>query len=65
MLLNSHVDKTLLVTVRNKPYPVSVAGNGIPCLVIGTGTLMQRTLSDRFKNLFEVYSSDLYWDKTL
>lgn len=63
MKLNLHVDQTLSAKVRNKHYPVLVAGKGIPCLVIGAGTLMQRTLSPRFKTHFQVYSTDLYWDE--
>lgn len=62
MKLHSSIDRTLFAKIRNKTYPVSVAGSGVPCLVIGIGTLMQRTLSRRFKGHFEVCSSDVYWD---
>lgn len=60
--LNFNVDETASVKVRNNHYPVSISGEGVPCLVIGLGTLMQRTLSQEFKKHFKVYSSDLYWD---
>lgn len=63
MNLNLHVDKKLEAKVNGKEYPVLVSGEGIPCLAIGIGTLMQRTLSKRFKSHFRVYSSDLYWDQ--
>ncbi len=35
MRLNTHIDKTIEIKIRGKSYPVSVAGKGIPCLVIG------------------------------
>jgi len=63
MKINDHVDEHLLVDVRGAQYPVTVAGKGIPCLTIGIGTLMQRTLSANFMNHCKVYSSDLYWDQ--
>lgn len=61
MSFNMHVDRTITVTVGGRHYPVSVAGEGMPVVVIGTGTLVQRTLSENFKNSFTVYASDLYW----
>jgi hypothetical protein len=63
MKLNLNIDKTLHAQVRGRFYPVTVAGKGFPCLSIGLGTIMQRTVSNQFKNIFEVYSSDLYWHK--
>lgn len=62
MFLNLRIDKEITVVIRNKEYPVAIAGSGIPCLSIGIGTLGQRTLSQRFKKHFKVYSSDLYFD---
>lgn len=63
MNLNLKIDQTLSVKLKNRNYPISVTGEGQPCLVIGIGTLIQRTLSQKFKNSFKVYSSDLYWIK--
>lgn len=62
MKLNSQIDRTLTARIRERKYPVVITGHGIPCLSVGIGTLMQRTLYNRFKTHFEVYSSDLYWD---
>ena len=62
MELNLHIDKIVSVAIRGKKYPVAIAGTGIPCLSIGQGTLGQRTLSQRFKKMFKVYSTDLYFD---
>lgn len=50
------------MTDLNTSYLVSVSGRGIPCLAIGIGTLLQRTLSSKFKESFQVYASDWYWD---
>ncbi|MFI5332496.1 MAG: alpha/beta fold hydrolase [Candidatus Babeliales bacterium] len=63
MKLNHHVNEIISVQIRGKEYPVAVAGTGIPCLSIGTGTLGQRTLSEQFKKFFKVYSSELYFDQ--
>jgi pimeloyl-ACP methyl ester carboxylesterase len=63
MKLHLNTDREESVKVRGVSYPVRVSGEGIPCLAIGIGTLMQRTLSRRFKSHFQVYSSDLYWDE--
>lgn len=50
------------VILNNKKYPVLIQGNGkIPCLCIGIGSLMQKTLSAEFKKIFTIYSADLYW----
>lgn len=50
------------VILNNKKYPVLIQGNGkIPCLCVGIGSLMQKTLSTEFKKIFTVYSADLYW----
>jgi proline iminopeptidase len=54
-------EKILNVEVRGKFYPVVKAGEGIPCLLIGLGSLLFRTLSKNFANIFQVYSSDVYW----
>lgn len=50
------------ITLRGGNYPIMKEGHGkIPCLCIGIGSLMLRTMSEKFKSLFLVYSSDLYW----
>jgi len=50
------------VNLHGNQYPVLIQGNGnTPCLCIGIGTLMQKTLSVNFKRIFTVYSIDLYW----
>ncbi len=50
------------VVLHDRKYPVLIQGSGkIPCLCIGIGSLMQKTLSPEFKKLFIVYSTDLYW----
>lgn len=50
------------VSIEGKQYPVTIEGNGAhSCLCIGIGTLMQRTLSEKFKSFCTVYSSDLYF----
>lgn len=53
--------KVMNVTIRGKSYPVIKAGKGIPCLLICLGTPSLRTLSKNFCDIFEVYSSDMYW----
>lgn len=63
MKLDLTINATTIITLRGKKFPVITAGSGIPCLSIGIGTLGQRTLSDRFKKMFKVYSSDLYFDE--
>jgi proline iminopeptidase len=63
MHLNHYIDRIVEVNIRGKRYPVSIAGHGIPCLVIGTGLIVQRTLSQQFKQVFEVYASDMYWER--
>jgi proline iminopeptidase len=50
------------VLLKGKKYPVTVAGTGeVACVCIGIGTLMLKTLSERFKKQFTIYSTDLYW----
>jgi len=50
------------VEVRGKNYKVDIFGKGkIPCLLVGMGTLMMRTLPQAFLRDYTVYSSDLYW----
>jgi len=52
-----------VVSLNGQSYPVEVEGKGpIPCLCIGIGSLMLRSLSVQFKELFTVYSVDLYFD---
>lgn len=62
MKLDLQAYKTIDAKIKNVAYPITVSGCGKPCLVIGIGTLMMRTLSQKFKTIYEVYSSDLYWD---
>ena len=56
-------DKQIVnVKIREKSYPVIKAGKGIiPCLLICLGTPSFRTISKNFGNIFEIYSSDVYW----
>lgn len=63
MKINTNIDDMVKVKVRGKNYPVTIAGQGMPMLAIGIGTLCQRTLSDRFKKYFKLYATDLYWVK--
>ncbi len=50
------------IAVNNVSYPVYIDGNGTkPCLCIGIGSLMQKTLSANFKTWFTTYATDLYW----
>lgn len=52
------------VIIDGTKYPVIIEGSGeIPCVCIGLGTLMQRSLSMQFKHLFTVYSFDLYFSE--
>lgn len=55
-------DQIVFISIRGRKYPISISGEGTPCLVIGTGTLIQRTLSKKLKKKIKLYSSDLYWD---
>lgn len=62
--LIQNIDDTAqqLITLNGQQYPVLKQGTGkIPCLCIGIGSLMQKTLSSDFKKIFTVYSTDLYW----
>jgi hypothetical protein len=59
-MFNFGVDLQQLCLIGNKNYPVTIAGNGIPSLSIGLGTIAQRSLSNHFKEYFKVYASDLY-----
>jgi len=55
--------KKIIVKLDEHSYPVQIDGQGsIPCLSIGIGSLMQRSLSDGFKKMFTVYGIDLYFD---
>lgn len=49
------------ISIRGYNYYVSIEGKGVPCLAIGNGLLMQRTLSSKFKEHFKLFASDLYW----
>lgn len=50
------------ISLEQVDYPVYVDGIGKKdCLCIGIGSLMQKTVSGNFKNIFTVYSADLYW----
>ncbi|MBY0461572.1 MAG: alpha/beta hydrolase [Alphaproteobacteria bacterium] len=52
------------VTLSGKEYPLRITGNGpIPCIVTGWGSLTENTISPRFKEMFTVYLTNLYWDK--
>lgn len=53
--------KPLAVTLHKKRFPVEKKGEGTPCLLIGLGTLMLRTLSPAFFKNFEAYVTDLYF----
>lgn len=53
---------TKSVTIADISYPVDIQGSGTtPCVCIGLGSLMQRTLSENFKQMFTAYSTDLYF----
>ena len=52
------------VRLHGNRYQVLVDGDGsVPCLCVGMGSLCQRTMSDRFRELFTLYTSDFYWVK--
>lgn len=52
------------VIIRGNSYPITIEGTGeIHGLCIGIGSLMQRTMSEKFKSHFKLFSSDLYWVK--
>lgn len=52
------------IIIHGKSYPVNIQGSGnIAAVCIGGATLMQRTLSSKFKHLVTFYSCDLYWPK--
>ncbi|OJW50608.1 MAG: hypothetical protein BGO67_05910 [Alphaproteobacteria bacterium 41-28] len=52
------------VSLNHQKYPVRVEGYGpFVCFSIGTGTLIPNMLSERFKETFTVYATDLYWDQ--
>ncbi len=56
--------RTKMISLRGQAYPATIDGKGkIPCLSIGTGMLMQRTFSKRFKDIFTLYTTDTYWIK--
>lgn len=49
------------VLINENSYPVIKSGTGIPCLMICLGTPLLRTISKNFTQMFEIYSSDMYW----
>lgn len=50
------------IKLNEAEYPLQIEGQGsVPCLCIGIGSLMMRTLSADFKKMFTLYSSDLYF----
>lgn len=49
------------ISIRDQTYFVKKTGHGTPCLLIGLGTLIQRSLSSVFQQHFEVFASDTYW----
>lgn len=56
------IQKKSNVALHGNTYPVLIDGNGdIPCLCLGLGSLYQRTMSEKFKKLFTLYTSDFYW----
>lgn len=52
------------IKIRGNNHTVTVRGQGTKAITIGLGTLMEKTLSDRFFENFELFSSDLYWSKS-
>lgn len=59
---NPRHSKQIWVLIENTEYPVQIEGSGdLVCLCIGIGSLMERTLSARFKQRVTVYSTDLYF----
>lgn len=61
-LFNSpKADEVVTVNIRDCEYPVSISGTGIPVVTIGDGIAMERTLSTRFRESFQLYATDLYW----
>jgi pimeloyl-ACP methyl ester carboxylesterase len=53
------------VVLGSASYPVTRFGTGDKaCLVVGLGTLMENTLSQKFKSDFTLYVSDLYWHES-
>lgn len=51
--------KTKKIALRGKEYPITIEGEGTPCLVIGIATLMQRTLSSEIKKFLQCYYADI------
>lgn len=49
------------IQVQGNDYPVLVDGQGIPCLVLGIGSLLQKSLSSFLKQQLKIYSCDAYW----
>lgn len=63
MRFNFPKTDTILTTIRGHSYPVERVGKGIPCLMLCLGTPSLRTVSSHFAEMFEIYSSDMYWVK--
>ena len=50
------------ITLHQHRYPITISGNGDQSmLIIGVGTLTDRTLSEQLRDQFTICSSDLYW----
>ncbi|MGD9593116.1 MAG: alpha/beta fold hydrolase [Candidatus Berkiella sp.] len=50
------------VSLHDNPSTVLVDGMGdIPCLTVGIGSLLQKTLSQKLKDKLKIFSTDLYW----
>ncbi len=56
------ISRTVDVQLHGYDFKVTVCGTGArPCLVMGIGSLCQRTLSKHFLELFTLYTFDGYW----
>jgi len=50
------------VTLYGNQSTVLLDGKGdIPCLIMGIGSLLQKTLSEKIKDKLKIYSTDIYW----
>lgn len=50
------------IKLRNKSYPITISGSGIPCFTVGIGTLLKNTLPISFENTIRLFSTNLYSD---
>jgi pimeloyl-ACP methyl ester carboxylesterase len=56
--------RTVSISLEAQPFLVEIYGNGpLPCLCVGTGILVARTLTPAFLKMFTVYAVDLYFAK--